>query len=82
MLSFGVIAQILWTSLATSSYFVLSAMAFAVVLKVNRLFNFAQAAVMTVAFYAAYTLVGLSRPAGLGWLRCRACRFAGAVGRN
>jgi branched-subunit amino acid ABC-type transport system permease component len=59
MLSFGVIAQISWTSLATSSYFVLSAMAFAVVLKVNRLFNFAQAAVMTVAFYAAYTLVGL-----------------------
>jgi branched-subunit amino acid ABC-type transport system permease component len=65
MLSFDVIAQILWTSLATSSYFVLSALAFAIVLKVNRQFNFAQAAVMTVAFYAAYTAVSLS---GLpGW---------------
>ena len=66
MLSFDVIAQILWTSLATSSYFVLSALAFAIVLKVNQLFNFAQAAVMTVAFYAAYAAVGLSGLPGWG----------------
>jgi len=65
MLSTGVIAQILWTSFATASYVVLSALSFAIILKVNRLFNFAQAAVMTVAFYTAYTAVGLS---GLpGW---------------
>ncbi len=66
MLSTGIIAQILWTSFATTSYFVLSALSFAIILKVNRLFNFAQAAVMTVAFYTAYTVVGVS---GLpGWV--------------
>jgi branched-subunit amino acid ABC-type transport system permease component len=59
MFSLDVIAQILWTSLATSSYFVLWAVAFAIVLKVNRVFNFAQAAMMTVAFYGAYTAVTL-----------------------
>ena len=69
MLSFGVIAQILWTSLATSSYFVLSALAFALVLKVNRLFNFAQGAVMTVGFYAAYSAVSLwGLPGWVGFL--------------
>ena len=44
-----IILQILWTSLATSTYYVLFAVAFALVLKVTRLFNFAQAAVMTIA---------------------------------
>ena len=38
-----IILQILWTSLATSTYYVLFAVAFALVLKVTRLFNFAQA---------------------------------------
>ena len=77
MLSFGVISQILWTSLATSSYFVLSALAFAIVLKVNQLFNFAQAAVMTVAFYAAYTVVGLSGlPGWAGFLAALAAALA------
>ena len=66
MLSFDVIVQILWTSFATSSYFVLSALAFAIVLKVNRIFNFAQAAMMTVAFYAAHTTVALA--GAPGWL--------------
>jgi branched-subunit amino acid ABC-type transport system permease component len=52
-----IILQILWTSLATSSYYVLFAAAFALVLKVTRLFNFAQAAIMTIAFYAAFVAV-------------------------
>jgi branched-subunit amino acid ABC-type transport system permease component len=52
-----IILQILWTSLATSSYYVLFAVAFALVLKVTRLFNFAQAAIMTVAFYTAFVAV-------------------------
>lgn len=65
MLTFDTIAQILWTSLATSSYLVLFAVAFALVLKVNRIFNFAQAAVMTVAFYAAHTAVSLAGGPGL-----------------
>lgn len=69
MLSFDIIAQILWTSFATSSYFVLFALAFALVLKVNRAFNFAQAAMMTVAFYAAFTCVALlGLPGWVGFL--------------
>ena len=52
-----IILQILWTSLATSTYYVLFAVAFALVLKVTRLFNFAQAAVMTIAFYTAFVVV-------------------------
>lgn len=59
-----IILQILWTSLATSTYYVLFAVAFSLVLKVTRLFNFAQAAVMTIAFYTAHVVVqGLEWPA-------------------
>jgi branched-subunit amino acid ABC-type transport system permease component len=59
-----IILQILWTSLATSTYYVLFAVAFALVLKVTRLFNFAQAAIMTIAFYTAHVVVqGLEWPA-------------------
>ena len=61
MFNFATVAQILWTSLATSSYYVMFAVAFALVLKVNGVFNFAQAGLMTIAFYTAHTLV-----AGLG----------------
>lgn len=57
MLNATVISQILWTSIATSSYFVLFAVAFALVLKVNKVFNFAQAGMMTCGFYAAYVAV-------------------------
>lgn len=57
MFNATVISQILWTSLATSSYFVLFALAFALVLKVNKVFNFAQAGMMTAGFYAAFVTV-------------------------
>src|SRR6516165_7963722 len=57
MLDATIILQILWTSLSTSSYYVLFAVAFALVLKVTRLFNFAQAAIMTIAFYTAFVAV-------------------------
>ena len=74
MLSPLILLQILWTSLATSSCFVLFAVAFALVLKVNGVFNFAQAATMTVAFYAAFAAVGW---AGLpGWAGCVAALAA------
>src|SRR4029079_306201 len=53
MLTWTTIAQILWTSFATASYYVLFAVAFSLVLKVNGVFNFAQAGLMTVAFYTA-----------------------------
>lgn len=73
MLTPSILAQVFWTSLATSSYYVLFSLAFSLVLKVNGVFNFAQAAMMTAAFYAAYTLVGIL---GLpGWVG-----FAGALG--
>ncbi|WP_311030505.1 branched-chain amino acid ABC transporter permease [Mesorhizobium koreense] len=69
MLTPTIIAQILWTSLATSSYYVLFSLAFSLVLKINGAFNFAQAAMMTAAFYAAYTLVGiLHLPGWVGFL--------------
>lgn len=69
MLSFPILAQIVWTSVATSTCFVLFALAFSLVLKVNRTFNFAQAAMMTASFYAAYSVVGLAEgPAWLGFL--------------
>ena len=59
MFDLAIASQILWTSFATSSYFVLFALAFALVLKVNKVFNFAQAAMMSVAFYSAYVTVRL-----------------------
>jgi len=68
MFNLTVISQILWTSLATSSSFVLFALSFALVLKVNKVFNFAQAGMMTAGFYAAYVTVrflGLPGWAGL-----------------
>lgn len=60
MLTWPTVLQILWTSFATSSYYVLFAVAFALVLKVNGVFNFAQAGLMTVAFYAAHATVELT----------------------
>lgn len=64
MLNFATVAQILWTSLATSSYYVMFAVAFALVLKVNGVFNFAQAGLMTIAFYTAHALVALFGASG------------------
>lgn len=67
MLDLAVISQILWTSLATSTSFVLFALAFALILKINKVFNFAQAGMMTAAFYAAYVITRvLELPGPLG----------------
>ncbi|HEX2566984.1 MAG TPA: branched-chain amino acid ABC transporter permease [Burkholderiales bacterium] len=57
MLDPAVLAQILWTGLATSSYMVLFTIAFALVLKVLKLWNFAQAGMMAIAFYVMYAAV-------------------------
>ena len=57
MFNLTTLAQILWTSLATSSYAVLFAVAFALVLKVNGVFNVAQAGLMTIAFYTAHGVI-------------------------
>ncbi len=80
MFTFPILAQIMWTSLATSTCFVLFALAFSLVLKVNRVFNFAQAAMMTVGFYGAYTVVGLAElPGWLGFIAALAGSVVTAV---
>jgi branched-chain amino acid transport system permease protein len=49
-----IIVQILWTGIATSSYYVLFTVAFALLLKVAQLWNFAQAGFMGIAFYTMF----------------------------
>lgn len=49
-----ILLQILWTGLAMSSYYVLFSVAFALTLKVEKLWNFAQAGLMGIAFFAMY----------------------------
>jgi branched-subunit amino acid ABC-type transport system permease component len=79
MLSLTTVAQILWTSLATSSYYVMFAVAFALVLKVNGVFNFAQAGLMTIAFYSAHGLVaGLEVGGTVAFVVALAATMAGA----
>ena len=52
-----ILAQILWTSTATAGFQVLFTIAFAIVLKVNKIWNFTQPALMGIAFYAMYVVV-------------------------
>ena len=55
-------AQLIWSGLAAASFNCLFAVAFALVLKVNHLWNFAQAGMMVVAYAAA---LACTREAGL-----------------
>ena len=48
------ILQIIWTSITSSSYYILFAVSFALVLKVTKIWNFAQPGFMTTAFYMMY----------------------------
>jgi branched-chain amino acid transport system permease protein len=57
MIDTQIVLQILWTGLATSTYAVLFATAFALVLKVVKVWNFAQAGLMGIAFYSMYFAV-------------------------
>jgi branched-subunit amino acid ABC-type transport system permease component len=50
-------SQILWTSIANSSYQVLFTIAFALVLKVLGVWNFAQPALMAFSFYCMYAAI-------------------------
>ena len=68
MYSFPILAQLAWTGLAMASVYCLFAVAFALILKVNQVWNFAQAAMMVVAYYAlfvAFRMLGLPLAAGL-----------------
>jgi branched-chain amino acid transport system permease protein len=57
MFSADILLQVLWTSIANASYQVLLALAFAFVLKVTKIWNFTQPALMGVAFYSIYVMV-------------------------
>lgn len=48
------IAQLAWTGLSSSSSYCLFAIAFALVLKVNRIWNFGQAGIMVISYFAMY----------------------------
>jgi branched-chain amino acid transport system permease protein len=68
MLEPGILLQVLWTSLATASFQVLLTIAFALVLKVTKIWNFTQPALMGVSFYAMYLAInwlGLPLPAAV-----------------
>ena len=54
MFDLPILLQILWTSVATSSYYVLFAVAFALTLKVAQVWNFVQAGIMGIAFYGMF----------------------------
>ena len=54
MFDLPVLLQIGWTCVATSTYYVLFAIAFALTLKVAQVWNFVQAGVMGLAFYAMF----------------------------
>lgn len=53
-MTLDLIGQLAWTGFATATYYCLFAMAFALVLKVNRVWNFAQAGVMVFGYFALY----------------------------
>jgi branched-subunit amino acid ABC-type transport system permease component len=62
MVDIQTLLQILWTGLATATYGVLLAAAFSLVLKVVKVWNFAQAGMMGIAYYTMYLAI-----ARLGW---------------
>src|SRR5436190_14425476 len=69
MFDLPILLQIGWTSLATSTYYVLFAIAFALTLKVAQVWNFVQAGVMGLAFYAMYaTMLRWEWPHWAGFL--------------
>jgi branched-chain amino acid transport system permease protein len=62
-----ILLQILWTGIAMSSYFVLFTVAFALTLKVEKLWNFSQAGLMGIAFYTLFWSVNAAQwPAWAG----------------
>ena len=58
-MTISILLQILWTGLAISSYAVLFAMAFSLILKVVKIWNFAQAGFMGLVFYTLYVCLNI-----------------------
>ena len=54
MFSSDILLQLGWTGLATSSFYMLFATAFALVLKVNQVWNFGQAGLMVIGYFSCY----------------------------
>jgi branched-chain amino acid transport system permease protein len=70
MFDLPILLQIAWTSVATSTYYVLFALAFALTLKVAQVWNFVQAGIMGIAFYAMFAAMlgwGWPHPAGFAF---------------
>ena len=70
MFELPILLQIGWSSLATSTYYVLFAVAFALTLKVAQVWNFVQAGIMGLAFYAMFAAMlgwGWPHPAGFAF---------------
>lgn len=66
-MTFSILLQILWTGLAISSYAVLFAMSFSLILKIVKIWNFAQAGFMGLIFYTIYVCLNwLNWPLWLG----------------
>jgi branched-subunit amino acid ABC-type transport system permease component len=77
----AILLQILWTGIAMSSYFVLFTVAFALTLKVEKLWNFAQAGLMGIAFYTMFYLLNAAHwPAWLGVAAALVVTAAATVG--
>jgi len=56
VIDISILLQIIWTGLATSTYSVLFAVAFSLVLKVSKVWNFAQAGIMGLSFYVMFAM--------------------------
>lgn len=54
MISFSSLLQVLWTGLGASTYVILFAVAFSLVLKIIKIWNFAQGGFMSLSFYVMY----------------------------
>ena len=74
MFDLPILLQIGWTSLATSTYYVLFAVAFALTLKVAQVWNFVQAGTMGLAFYAMFAAM-----LGWGWPHLAGFAFGLAI---
>lgn len=80
MLTAPILLQLLWTGLAMSSAYCLFAVAFALVLKVNQVWNFAQPALFIAAYYTMYACwQGLGLPLVVGLVLALAVTVGAAM---
>jgi branched-chain amino acid transport system permease protein len=79
-LTWDIAGQLAWTGLATATPYVLFAIAFSLVLKVNRVWNFGQAGIMVVAYFSMYVMLNrLAWPLAAGLATSLAITVATAL---